>query len=202
MRSDSSSPERLVVFSDGVFAIAITLLALELRVPAQAAREGAPLWPLLVAEWPKIFSLVVSFGGIGLDRNAHRRTFAWIDKADGGLVFLSLVLLMLVSFLPFPTAVLGDYGEDPTAVIFYASSVAAVGCVQTLIWLYAVRRRLVRDDITAETVRIATIRKATPLVFLPSIGLALSMPEWAMPSWPAAPLAAAILAHLALDRRA
>ena len=95
--------ERLVMFSDAVFAIAITILAIELR-PPHAGPEGlaAALW----GTWPKVLSFAISFAVIGQYRRSHVRLFRCVAEVDRITVSLNLLLLALVSFLPYPTAVL------------------------------------------------------------------------------------------------
>ena len=100
------SSGRLEAFSDGVFSIAATLLVLELRVPPDAA---GGLGPALLAEWPSYASYVVSFLTIGIILVNHHALFANVRRVDRRLLFLNLLLLLSVSTIPFPTAIVGRY---------------------------------------------------------------------------------------------
>ncbi len=173
--------ERLVMFSDAVFAIAITILAIELR-PPHADHDG-----LVVALWataPKVLSFAISFAVIGLYWLGHVRFFRAVAEVDGTLTVLSLLLLALISFLPFPTAVLGESGA-PAAVIFYAATVAAAGLVQGALWSWiGLRPALRRPDTPPRAVAMGLARSlGTALVFSASIAVATRWPDAAMYSW-------------------
>ena len=101
---------RLEAFSDGVFAIAITVLVLEIGVPHVAARESLP--QALRHLWPSYFGYAVSFLTIGVMWINHHAMFKDIDRQDHVLLVLNLLLLMCISFLPFPTAVVAAYVRD------------------------------------------------------------------------------------------
>lgn len=97
---------RVEAFSDGVFAIAITLLILEIKVPQ--GHGAAELWRALGAQWPSYFAYAVSFLVIGVIWVNHHTLFAHLARVDRTLLFLNLLLLMLVSALPFPTALVAQ----------------------------------------------------------------------------------------------
>jgi uncharacterized membrane protein len=113
---------RILALSDGVFAIAITLLTLEIAVPA--ATSDAGLAKALVGLWPRYLAYVLSFVVIARFWVMHRLIFRLIARDDAALVWLNLLLLMFVAFLPFPTAVLGEHAGSPAAAVLYAASVA------------------------------------------------------------------------------
>src|SRR5258705_1411176 len=100
--------ERLEAFSDGVFAIAITLLILEIRVPAARVAEVG-LQDALVEEWPSYIAFVLSFAVIGIMWANHHNIFCYIGRTSHNLLLLNLGLLFCVVFLPFPTAILAEY---------------------------------------------------------------------------------------------
>jgi uncharacterized membrane protein len=168
--------ERIIFFSDAVFAIAITLIVLDIKPPVipkayVAARLGPELWALRSG----YFSYALSFLVIGAFWAAHHRSFRYITGYDGRLIVLNTLLLMCVAFLPFPTAVLGQYGDMRIAVVLYASTLASVAFFLLLIWSYACRgRRLVSPYIDPRLVRVHTIRAGgTVLLFLLSIPVAV-----------------------------
>src|SRR5260221_6007582 len=115
--------ERVVFFSDAVFAIAITLLVLELRMPERLA-EPAPDHQLAVGLLhliPKFLSYAISFWLIGLYWWVHHRLFRHIRRWDEGLIWLNLHFLFLVAVLPFPVALVGSWGDRRGAEVFYAA---------------------------------------------------------------------------------
>jgi uncharacterized membrane protein len=120
------------------------------------------------------FSYALSFLVIGAFWAAHHRSFRYITGYDGRLIVLNTLLLMCVAFLPFPTAVLGQYGDMRIAVVLYASVLAAGSFLLLLIWSYACwGRRLVSRHIDPKVVRAHTIRAgASVLLFLLSIPVA------------------------------
>jgi uncharacterized membrane protein len=167
--------DRIIFFSDAVFAIAITLIILDIKPPVipkeyVAARLGPELWALRSG----YFSYVLSFLVIGAFWAAHHRSFRYITGYDGPLIALNTLLLMCVAFVPFPTAVLAEYGDMWIAVVLYASVLAATAFFLLLIWSYACRgRRLVSPHIDPKVVRTHTIRAGgTVLLFLLSIPVA------------------------------
>jgi uncharacterized membrane protein len=119
--ADDEGIGRILALSDGVFAIASTVLILEIAVPATAS--GAGLAKALLGLWPRYLACAVSFVVIARFWVIHRLAFRLIARDDAVLVWLNLLLLMFVAFLPFPTAVLGAHGGSPAAAVLYATSV-------------------------------------------------------------------------------
>ena len=145
------STARLEAFSDGVLAIAITLLVLDLHVPV--ARNGG-LWHALVTQWPAYASYVVSFLIIGIIWVNHHAVFQQIARTDRTLLFLNVLFLMTVAFIPFPTAVLARYlrhsgSNEHVAAAVYSGAMMLMGITFGSLWLYASRRRrLVRPGLS------------------------------------------------------
>ncbi len=140
------STNRLEAFSDGVFAVAITLLVLNLQIPQLAT--VSELVPKLGALWPKLLSYALSFVIVGIYWVAHHNTFHYIKRSDRNLLWLNILLLLCIVFLPFPTALLGQYPEQQVSVIIYAGTLVLTGLVLQALWWYATSRyRLVeRSD--------------------------------------------------------
>jgi uncharacterized membrane protein len=164
--------ERIIFFSDAVFAIAITLLVLDIKAPVIPTKlVAAKLGPALLGLESSYLSYVISFLVIGAFWAAHHRIFRYITGYDGRLIAVNTLLLMCVAFLPFPTAVLGGYGDTHIAVVLFASVLAAGSFFLLLIWSYACwGRRLVSPHIDPKLVRAHTIRAvAGVLLFLLSI---------------------------------
>ncbi len=178
--------ERITALSDGVFAIAITLLVLDLKLPDLPEHvTAAELTDALLDLWPRLFSFVLSFLVIGIFWINHHHLFAFIERYDTRLLWLNLLVLLFVSFLPFPTVVLGTHGSLAPAVILYAATMTLLGASQTVLWLYASRgRRLVDPAIDPRIVDLLTSRGVgATLVWLLSIPLALVDATLAMFSW-------------------
>jgi uncharacterized membrane protein len=131
---------RIEAFSDGVFAIAITLLIIEIGVAHVVGTES--LSEKLVKLWPSYLGYAISFLVIGPVWANHHNRFRLISRSDHILLFLNIVFLMCVAFIPFPTAVLADYlsGTDEhrtTAVAVYSGTLAVTAIFFTILWLYA-----------------------------------------------------------------
>ena len=139
--------DRLAFFSDAVFAIAITLLALNIHAPRFVGGEPGDrdLLAALGHMVPSIVGFVLSFLVIGTYWRSHHRLFRWVRMYDSGLVTINLLLLLSVSFIPAPTAFYADYPASRVPLIFYASSLAAVGLMNSLLWRYLIRHPALLD---------------------------------------------------------
>jgi uncharacterized membrane protein len=178
------SLERITFFSDAVFAIAITLLALEIRLPESAPTDPAHLGEAILGLAPVLFSYALSFAAIGLYWLAHWRRYDYVDRADEGLAVINLGHLAFVGLIPFPTALLGAHGDQPGPVIVYAVVLSAAGVVGTLAWLYAYRRGLVTPGIPASWVRLSALRGlAVPIVFTAALPLLVVHPFAVEAAW-------------------
>lgn len=134
--------KRLEAFSDGIFAIAITLLILEIKVPQVNSSEGTTsLASGLFALWPSYFAYIFSFIMIGIFWANHHYVFNLYERSNGILKLINLFFLMFISFLPFPTAVLARYITDTqqrqTAIILYALTLFVTVLMWLFMWLYA-----------------------------------------------------------------
>jgi uncharacterized membrane protein len=149
-------------FSDGVFAIAITLLVLEIAVPAGSERD---LWGAVLDEWPSYLAYLVSFSTVGAVWVGHTVITEFLVRATPVLIRLNLLLLMVVSFLPFPTKLLAEYvGDDRperVATTIYGLNLLLTAVLLSVIWRYAVSEGLIRSDIADESVKVIT-RRLTP----------------------------------------
>ncbi len=146
--------DRLETFSDGVMAIAITLLVLEITVPSR----GSALGPALARLWPSYFAYVVSFLVIGAIWINHHAMFRHIARSDGVLLLLNLLHLMVIAFLPFPTAVLAEAfsrgSDEAVAAAFYGGTLTALGILVNAMWWYAAHRhRLLIEHVSADEAR-------------------------------------------------
>jgi uncharacterized membrane protein len=165
--------DRLLAFSDAIFAFAITLLALDVRLPdLPDSTTNAQLIDALIQLGPKIGAYAVTFAVVGLFWLAHWRRFQFIARVDEPLLLVNLVLLGFVALLPFPTAVLGTHGDLPAATVLYVVNLSIVGLLGTASWLVAVRRGLVRPDVTRSDELLGLLRGVpVPIVMLASLAL-------------------------------
>ncbi len=129
------STNRLEAFSDGVFAIVITLLVLDLRLPAELPGEG--LWLRLTHIWPKLAAYAITFIIVGIYWVGHHGLFHLVKRIDKTLMWLNIYLLMAISFMPFPASLMGLNPMDPTAIRFYAGTLLVIGSGFIAIWGYA-----------------------------------------------------------------
>lgn len=120
------SKARFEAFSDGVFAIAITLLVLELRPPDLAAHSNASLAHALLALWPQYLVYAASFATIGIMWFNHYALFHEVRYITYATLIANLALLMLIAFLPFPTLLLGRYGLVTPPTFFYSATFVAI----------------------------------------------------------------------------
>jgi TMEM175 potassium channel family protein len=172
----SSTTERLEMFSDGVIAIAITLLVLEITVPE--TKQG-DLFDALVDQWPSYVAFVISFVVIGIMWVSHHSMFERIAAVDRGLLFINLLLLLGIGFLPFPTALLASYvreggANSHVAAAIYSANMVGIGIAFAGMWAYLSRRSwLLVAGIPPERVRTAFHRSLVgPIVYGLTIGLA------------------------------
>jgi uncharacterized membrane protein len=165
-------------FSDGVFAIAITLLVLEIAVPAGSE---ADLLAAVLDQWPSYLAYLVSFSTIGAIWLEHTVITEFLERATSVFIRLNLLLLVVVSFLPFPTKLLGEYvGEEAparVAVTIYGLNLFLASALVSLLWRYAVREGLIRPDIADSDVKMITNRLTPGLAgYVVMIVLGLFLP--------------------------
>lgn len=177
------SSDRVESFSDAVFAIAITLLVLDIRQPA---RSG-PLWDAILRQWPSFVAYALSFLLIGVVWVNHHAVFHFIARVDLALIWLNLLLLLDVAFMPYPTVLLADAlvsgRGEATAALCYGATLVVGGVLFEAVWLHVSRRRrLLRADVAPEVVRAMGRRflggplfcaLITPLAFV-QVGLTLA----------------------------
>ncbi|MFI8454447.1 TMEM175 family protein [Kitasatospora sp. NPDC085464] len=177
------STARLEAFSDGVFAIAITLLVLDLNVPEPDGLHGQSLAGALSHQWPSYFAYLVSFLVIGIIWINHHAMCALARRVDRRTLFANLFLLLTVSVIPFPTRLLATYltAEDTdahTAAAVYAATMVAMGLAFTLLFLSFTRdARALRTPVPRADVNAAMRRFSLGgLAYLATVGIAYLSP--------------------------
>ncbi len=178
--------ERLNALSDGVFAVAITLLALGIALPEiEGAATNSKMWHGLAELWPHFFSYILSFVIIAKFWISHHSLFSVIRSADRVIIWMNVSYLLLIVFMPYPTQLLSLYGETAVATALYAAVLATAGILQGLMGLYATRgHRLVDDEFemrhAGAYLRNSFIMSA---IFIISIGIAFVSPTAAQLFW-------------------
>ena len=183
----TESPTRVEAFSDGVFAIAITLLVLEIRVP----HGDHGLWAGLLVLWPSYIAFLMSFSVILIMWVNHHELLRMVQGVNYPFLFANGFLLLTVTFVPFPTAVLAANLATPeatTAVAFYCATFVANALCWNVLFATIVRGGLLRADVTAATVSnvrrayyvgVLVYAAATGLAFVrPVLGLLLNLSLW------------------------
>jgi uncharacterized membrane protein len=170
---------RLEAFSDGVFAIAITLLVLDLAVPKGHPEGG--LWAALGREWPSFFAYLVSFLVIGIMWVNHHAVFDKVRAVDRPVLFANLGLLLFVSVIPFPTRLVAEYltGRDaPVAMAVYSAAMLAAGVSYATLWLVVTRDAGILHEHLDRAAQRAAIRRfgLGNLVYLATVGLSFVNP--------------------------
>jgi uncharacterized membrane protein len=173
--------DRFNAFSDGVFAIAITLLVLELTVPVGPER----LLPALVEQWPEFLGYLISFAFIGGSWNTHARMTRLMKRGDGLVSEINLLFLLFVAVLPFSTSLMVTHlsGPDVTvAVLIYGLNVLAASLMLTFLMAHLVRERaLLTGDVADDTlVAMTRQRRSLNVIWIIGVLCALVVPPVAI----------------------
>lgn len=158
---------RTEAFSDGVFAIAVTLLVLEISVPAS---DFDDLWQGIADQWPSYLAYVTSFTAIGGMWLAHHGIFRRLRYVNDAVMRVNLLLLMVVAFLPFPTRLaaeaIGDADAERAAVIFYGSTLLVISILFWILWRAVLSdRKLLEGGITDSEIAAISRRSSPNIIF-------------------------------------
>jgi uncharacterized membrane protein len=179
-----SALERVKLFSDAVIAIALTLLALEIRLPNEHHITDARLLEILGSLWQRYLGFFISFAVIGFLWIAHWRKFQLIERVNSRLVWLNMLFLLSVCCLPFATAVIGEHGNLRTAVIVYACAVTFAVLTSAALTYYAFKAGLMHKSVRFDDIRSNLFNSLfTAAVFALSIGIAFYNPLLARFFW-------------------
>lgn len=175
---------RLEAFSDGVIAVAITLLVLDIRLPEGfGSFTDARLWDALVELKPRFLADLISFGVIGIYWINHHAKFRHIVKSSRPLLFINMLFLLFVCIVPFTTTLIAE-NPDAVGTAVYAIGMVACGLVLTLLWVYADRAGLVEPALPRdERQRLLLTTLLSSVVFAVSVPLAFANPDWAKYFW-------------------
>jgi uncharacterized membrane protein len=170
------SPNRVEALTDGVFAIVMTILVLELGVPIMAGEPShTELTGRLLAMWPQFLSYFVTFLLLGFMWSVHYYQFSNIRRSDSGLVWLNILFLMFMSLLPFSTSLLGQHIDEQVPILIYGGNFIACVAVRYFQWTYATKNyRLIDRDINPFEIKQPKIMLPMAIgVFI--VGICLSL---------------------------
>lgn len=171
---EESGTNRLETFSDGVFAIAATLLVLEFSF--KTGRYAAPLGHQLVHNWHPYLAYTTSFLTIAIIWINHHHVMETIARVDRTFLFINALLLLVVAFIPFPTRLVAEALGEPAAAYTYGGTLLLMALVFNVLWTYARGKgRLIRADMPEANVRAVTQACA---VGIPMTGLVLLLAAW------------------------
>jgi uncharacterized membrane protein len=185
-RETGRDRDRIVNLSDGIFAIAITLLVLDIKVPnIPEDLVTSELPAAMISLWPNYLGYFLSFVSIAVFWTIHHSIFRPIRAYDRNLLYLNFLFLMLVAFVPFPTALLGEYGNHQLPVAIYAATLAVGRLLLTAIHWYSTRNeRLLDEPQDPATMRFFLIRGLMiPAIFLLSIAISFFSVRAAIWTW-------------------
>jgi uncharacterized membrane protein len=181
VRDDEGSAVRLIALSDGVFAIAMTLLALDIALPA--GLNPADFDEALADVMPNVWAYALSFLVIAAFWRGHHQVFRYVEKVDGTVIWLGLLGLGLIALMPFPTTLLAEYGDLSRSVAVYSGAVAVMGLAQLALtvalwkrpWLSgtALPDRVARNDVADLAATVLVFAIAVPLAFVSPTGAKL-----------------------------
>ncbi|MGW0773645.1 TMEM175 family protein [Streptomyces sp. NPDC002835] len=181
VREEEGSAARLLALSDGVFAIAMTLLALDIAVPVGLSSAGFE--EALGDVMPSVWAYVLSFLVIAAFWRGHHQVFRYVEKVDGTVIKLGLLSLGLIALMPFPTTLLAEYGDLPESVAVYSGAVAVMGVAQLALTIALWRRpwlgsavltdRVARNDMADLAVTVLVFATAVPLAYVSPTGAKL-----------------------------
>jgi uncharacterized membrane protein len=147
----SRSLERIGALSDGLFAVAMTLIVLEIRVPDPGTVSTEPgLIHALGALGPRLVTYALSFLTLGIFWNGQQTQLSYVARADRHLSWIYLAFLAFIALLPFSTSLLAEFITFRVALVLYWANIAVVGVIIYAAWLYAIHAGLLRDDVPAE----------------------------------------------------
>lgn len=161
---------RIEALSDGIFAIVMTLLVLELKVPHIEGIGHGELIKSLFELSPKFISYILSFIILGIYWIGHHNQMHFIKKSDRTFLWLNLMFFLFVSLVPFSTALLGEYPTEQVSIIVYGANLVLSGLSLFFVWDYAVKSKLAEGNLTKDFIKMVNFRiLTTPVICLVAI---------------------------------
>src|ERR1051325_2409552 len=147
--------DRLIFFSDAVFAIVLTLLVLEIHIPEiKAPDSAAELWQTILSMAPRFYCFLLSFAVITINWVAHHHFYGLVRKADSNLIWFNSLMLLIICFLPFPAALIGEYPFNKTALFLFGFMQGIYGTTSTIMTLYVLRKGYFNDWVDEKLLKL------------------------------------------------
>jgi uncharacterized membrane protein len=178
--------DRVLFFTDAVFAIALTLLVVEIGRPVLTGDVNSPAAMLRTLNdyVPEFIGFFVAFILIARYWVAHHFAFAQYRALDGGLIMINLVYLAFVAFLPLPSSLVGSYESNPISVVVFGATLACISGLEVVQFRHAYRRDLLSKDVPVEVYRWMVIGSISPVfVFILTMPLAFVSSTLCLASW-------------------
>ncbi|MGD0855727.1 MAG: TMEM175 family protein [Dehalococcoidia bacterium] len=174
--------KRIEALADGIFAISMTLLVLNLNLPQSVHRGPENLLKMLSGQLYDFLDYGVSFILLAIFWILHHQQFHYIQRTDNKHLWINILILMFVALVPFSTSIEGDYGVNMVADIFFSANILILGFMFLINWIYATSgRRLVRGDLEERIVRHSIWRVSIiPIVALATMISSLFSPYWSL----------------------
>jgi uncharacterized membrane protein len=179
--------ENIILFGDAIFSIAITLLALEVKLPEGITHENVDLMFTtgLVQTLPRFIGFAISFFVLASYWLSFHKVTGYMRRFDRRSLWLTILFLFMIALMPFPTAILGDFGDKGVAVIFYQVIASVTSAILFVIWAYAASgRKLIEETVNKRIIDLYSVRLLIPAaVFLITVPLTMYSPIVAEISW-------------------
>jgi uncharacterized membrane protein len=178
--------DRVSIFSDAVYAIALTLLVVALVPPTGPglATDGPALWRAIWSSQPNILGFFIGFALLGRYWLAHHEFFAGLRSIDRPLIALNLVYLAFVAFMPYPVGLISEHERNPVAFFLFAGCMALISCLELAMFAWAARRGHTLLPLSRAVIRFGLVAAGAPVVvMLASMPLALVDTSYALLSW-------------------
>lgn len=189
-KSHWENTKRIETLVDGIFAIAMTLLVLNLDVPQLVyPLPDATMQNILIGLGPKLFTYALSFILLAIFWRVNHSQFYHIKRANTTLLWITIMWLLFVGLVPFSTSLTGDYGYLTSAQVFFSINLFFIGSLSALIWYYATERNLIGDKLSfKEIMNIRRLNLVLPVISLLAIGIAFINPSWSGLSYALIPI--------------
>lgn len=189
-KSHWENTKRIETLVDGIFAIAMTLLVLNLNIPQLVYPvPDATMQNILIGLGPKLFTYALSFILLAIFWRVNHNQFYHITRANTSLLWITILWLLFVALVPFSTSLTGEYGYLTSAQVFFSINLLIIGSLSALIWYYATEKNLIGDKLSFKEIKnIRRLNLVLPAVSLLAIGMAFINPSWSSLSYALIPI--------------
>lgn len=190
---------RLEALTDGIFAIAMTILVLGIAVPSAATNQNSI--SVISGILPDLYHYALAFLMLMIFWVIHHRQFAKIDHIDSVILWISGISLLFIALIPFTSALATEFDGDHLAPVFLEANLLIIGCIYAFFWYYSVKNNLINPDVTPEQIRLSTHRTLIiPVVSVIAIGMAIAGSHYSTIAYLAIPFAKMIHSRLFAGR--